>query len=81
MASCMLPTLQLLDTCRQCPAPNQDMAKVIKTLEGLLCDHIILPLRHSFLNPEPTTELETEVPFTSFCDQKLSLMRSYLPQL
>ena len=81
MASCMLPTLQLLDTCRQCPAPNQDMAKVIKTLEGLLCDHIILPLRHSFLNPEPTTELETEVPFTSFCDQMVSLLRSYLPQL
>ena len=77
----MLPILQLLDTCRQCPAPKEEMAEVIRSLEKLLIDHIVLPLRSSFMDPEPVTELEKEVAFTSFSDRMVSSLRGYLPQL
>ena len=57
------------------------MAEVIISLEELLIDHIILPLRNSFLNLEPATELEPEVSFTSFSDRTVSLLKQFLPQL
>lgn len=81
MACCMLPLLQLLDTCRQSPAPSEEMAEVIKSLEGLLIDHTILPLRSSFLDLEPATELEKDVSFASFSDRMVSLLRQFLPHL
>lgn len=81
MASCMLPLLQLLDTCRQCPAPSEEMAEVIKVLEGLLIDHIILPLRGSFLELEPATELENGISLASFSDRMVSLLKQFLPKL
>ena len=81
MAHCMLPILQLLDTCRQGPATNDKMVELIKSLEGLLIDHVLLPLRNSFLSLEPAPELENEVSLISFSDQTVSLLRRYLPQL
>lgn len=81
MASCMLPVLQLLDTCRQRPAPGEEMAEVIRCLEGLLIDFIVLPLRSSFQDLELPTELEKEVSFTSFGDRMVSSLRRFLPQL
>ena len=77
----MLPTLQLLDTCRQRPSPNQQMTEVIKSLEGLLIDQVVLPLRNVFLGPEPATDLENQVSFTSFSDNMVSLLRRYFPHL
>ena len=81
MACCMLPVLQLLDTCRQRPTPTEEMAGVIKSLEELVVDHIVLPLRDSFLGLKPATELGTEVAFTSFNDHMVSMLRQFLPQL
>ena len=81
MASCMLPSLLLLDTCRQHPAPNEEMAEVIKSLERLLTDHIILPLRKSSMGMDPATGLEEDVSFISFSDQMVSFLRRFLPQL
>ena len=80
MACCMLPVLQLLDTCRQRPAPKEEMAEVIRCLEVLLIDHIVLPLRSSFLGLELATEPEHEVSLTSFGDRMVSLLRGFLPQ-
>ena len=77
----MLPTLQLLDTCRQRPSPNQQMTALIKSLEGLLIDQVILPLRNDFLGLEPATDLENQVSFSSFSDNMFSLLRQYFPQL
>lgn len=77
----MLPTLQLLDTCRQRPSPSQQMTEVIKSLEGLLIDQVFLPLRNAYLGPDPATALENEVSFTSFSDNMVSLLRRYFPQL
>ena len=57
------------------------MTEVIKSLEGLLIDQVILPLRNVFLGPEPATDLENEVSFTSFSDKMVSLLKRYLPQL
>ncbi len=81
MASCMLPLLLLLDTCRQHPAPNEKMAELIKSLEGLLIDHILLPLRKSSMGMDPATGLEEEVSFISFSDRMVSFLRRFLPQL
>ena len=81
MACCMLPTLQLLDTCKQRPTPTEDMAEVIKSLEGLLREHIVLPLRSSYLGLKPAAEIEEEVSFTSFSDRLVSLLRGFLPLL
>ena len=77
----MLPVLRLLDTCRQHSAPREEMAELIGCLEKLLIDHVVLPLRSSFLDPGPATELGKEVPFTSFSDRMVSLLRQFLPQL
>ena len=57
------------------------MTEVIKSLEGLLIDQVILPLRSAFLGPEPATDLENQVSFTSFSDNMVSLLRRYFPQL
>ena len=81
MACCMLPILQLLDTCQQRPAPTEEMAEVIKSLEGLVVDHIVLPLRDSFQSLKSATDLEKGGAFTSFSDHMASLLRQYLPQL
>ncbi len=81
MDCCMLPVLQLLDTCRQRPAPREEMEEVIRSLEGLLVDHIILPLRKSFLNLELADELEKDVSLTSLGDRTASLLKQFLPQL
>ena len=81
MACCMLPVLQLLDTCRERTAPREEMAEVIRSLEGLLVDHIILPLRRSFLNLELANELEKDVSLTYFSDRTASLLEQFLPQL
>lgn len=81
MACCMLPVLQLLDTCQQRPAPTEEVAALIKSLEGLLIDHIILPLRDSFQGLKSATELEKGGAFTSLIDQMVSMLRQYLPQL
>ena len=80
MVCCMLPVLQLLDTFRQRPAPKEEMAEVIRCLEVLLVDHIVLPLRSSFLGLEPATDPEHEISLTSFGDRMVSLLREYLPQ-
>ena len=80
MGSCMLPVLQLLDTCRQRPTQNVEIAEVTRSLESLLVDHIILPLRNSFRGPEPATDPEHEISLTSFGDQMVSLLRGFLPQ-
>ena len=77
----MLPILQLLDTCRQPPTPTEELAEVIRCLEGLLIDHVVLPLRSSFLDLKPANELENEVSFTFFSDRMVSLMRPFFPQL
>ena len=77
----MLPVLQLLGTCRQSPTPNDEMAGVIRSLEGLLIDHVVLPLRSSFLSLAPANEVEKEVPLTSFSERMVSLLRSFYPQL
>ena len=57
------------------------MTEVIKSLEGLLINQVILPLRNAFLGPEPATGLENEVSFTSFSGNMVSLLRRYFPQL
>lgn len=57
------------------------MAEVIRSLEELLIDHVIMPLRSSLLGLEPVTELENEDSFTSFGEQMVSLLRHFLPQL
>lgn len=57
------------------------MAEVIRSLEGLLVNHIILPLRKSFLNLELTNEFEKDVSLTSFGDRTASLLKQFLPQL
>lgn len=77
----MLPALQLLDTCEQRPAPMEEMAEVVKSLEELLVDHSILPLRDSFQGLKSVTELEKRGAFTSFIDNMVSMLRQYLPQL
>lgn len=81
MACCMLPVLQLLDTCRQRPAPREEMAEIIRSLERLLIDHVVLPLRSFLLDLKPATALEEEVSFTAFSEQMVSLLRHFLPQL
>lgn len=81
MACCMLPILQLLDTCRQRPAPREELAEVIRSLEELLINHMVLPLRSSFVDLEPAAELEKEVSFTSFSDRMVSLLKGFFPQL
>lgn len=81
MACCMLPVLQLLDTCRQRTAPNEEMAKVIKSLEDLLSEHVIMPLRDSILGLESATEHEKEVSLSSFSGHMASLLRGFLPHL
>lgn len=80
MVSCMLPALQLLDTCRQRLTQNEELAEVTRSLETLLVDHIILPLRSSFLGLEPATEPEHEISLTSFGDRMVSLLGRFLPQ-
>lgn len=80
MDCCMLPVLQLLDTCRQRPDSKEEMAEVIRCLEVLLVDHIVLPLRSSFLGLEPANESEHEISLTSFDDRMVSLLRGFLPQ-
>ena len=77
----MLPLLQLLGTCRQSPAPNDEMTEVIKSLENLLIDHVVLPLRSSFLSLASAYEVENEVSLTSFSERMVSLLRSFFPQL
>ena len=57
------------------------MTEVIKSLEGLLIDQVILPLRNAFLSSEPATDLENEVSCTSFGDNMVTLLRRYFPQL
>ena len=57
------------------------MAEVIRCLERLLVDHVVLPLRNSFLGLEPATELVNGVALTSFSDCMVSLLRRFLPQL
>ena len=81
MVCCMLPLLQLLDTYRQSPAPTEEMTEVIRSLEGLLIDHVVLPLRDSFLNLAPAIEIEDEVSSASFSDRMVSLLRSCFPHL
>ena len=77
----MLPILQLLDTWQQCPAPNDRTTEVINCLEDLLIDQVVLPLRNTFLGPEPAVGLEKEASFTSFSDHMVSLLRRSFPQL
>ena len=77
----MLPVLQILDTYRQSPAQNEEMAEVIKSLEGLLIDHVVLPLRNSCLSLAPATEVKKEVSIISFSERMVSLLRSFFPQL
>ena len=81
VACCMLPALQLLDTCRQPLAPSEEMATVIRRIEGLLVDYVILPLRNSFLDLDPATELGNEGFFTSFSNRMVSLLRQFFPRL
>ena len=57
------------------------MTEVIKSLEGLLIDQVVLPLRNAFLGPESATNLKNEVSFTSFSDNMVSLLRRYFSQL
>ena len=57
------------------------MTEMIKSLENLLIDQVILPLRNAFLGPESATDLENQVSFTSFSDNLVSLLRRYFPQL
>ena len=57
------------------------MTEMIKSLEDLLIDQVILPLRNAFLSPESATDLENQVSFTSFSDNLVSLLRRYFPQL
>jgi len=42
---CMLPALQLLDTVRQWPSPENGTETVTVSLEKLLINHVILPFR------------------------------------
>ena len=81
MENCMLPILQLLDTCRQHPAPREEMAEVIASLEALLIDHVVMPLRSSLLDQDSATDLEKEVSFASFGKRMVSLLREYFWQL
>lgn len=57
------------------------MAEVMKSLERLLIDHVVLPLRISFLELEPATELKKKVSLTSFSDRMVSSLRGFFPQL
>ena len=77
----MLPLLLLLDTCRQLPAPSDETAVAIESLEELLIIHLILPLRSSVLDLKSANRVEEEVPLASFCDRMVSLLRQFLPQL
>ena len=77
----MLPVLQLLDTCRQSPKPKEETKETIRSLEELLIDHVVMPLRSSLLDLEPATELEKDVSSTSFGEQMVSLLRDFLPHL
>ena len=77
----MLPLLLLLDTCRQLPAPSDETAVVIESLEELLISHLILPLRSSLLDLKSANRVEGEVSLASFGDRMVSLLRQFLPQL
>lgn len=52
MAHCLLPSLQLLHTCRKWSSPEKEMGKVEAILESLLLEHVILPSRASFLESD-----------------------------
>ena len=77
----MLPLLLLLDTCRQLPAPSDETAVVIESLEELLISHLILPLRSSLLDLKSANRAEGEVSLASFGDRMVSLLRQFLPRL
>ena len=77
----MLPLLLLLDTCRQHPAPSDETAVLIESLEDLLINQLILPLRSSLLDLKPANRVEEEVSLASFSDRMVSLLRQFLPQL
>ena len=77
----MLPLLLLLDTCRQLPAPSDETAAVIESLEELLISHLILPLRSSLLDLKSANRVEGEVSLASFGDRMVPLLRQFLPQL
>ena len=77
----MLPLLLLLDTCRQLPAPSDETAEVIESLEQLLISHLILPLRSSLVDLKSANRVEGEVSLASFGDRMVSLLRQFLPQL
>lgn len=77
----MLPVLQLLDTFRQRRAPREETIEIIRFLEEMLIDHVVMPFRSSLLDPGPATELGREVSSTSFDEQMVSLLRHFLPQL
>ena len=81
MAYCLVPALQLLYTCREHPASNDEMGEVVRLLEELLTEHIVLPLRHSFLGLDAAADLSKDVSFTSFSERMVSVLRQDLPHL
>ena len=81
MAACLLPALQLLDTCQQHIVSNEEMAAVAKSLEELLVDQVVLPLRYSLIHPGPATEIEQGVSLNSFSHRMASLLRKGFRQL
>ena len=57
------------------------MAVVIESLEELLINHLILPLRSSLLDLKSANRVEEEVSLASFSDRMVSLLKQFLPQL
>lgn len=57
------------------------MAVLIESLEELLINHLILPLRSSLLDLKSANRVEEEVSLASFSDRMVSLLRQFLPQL
>ena len=66
---CLLPALQLLDTCRQWSSPDQDIVLVEKSLEKLLVDHVILPFRDSVIHADQTMTSDSGESRLSFSDE------------
>jgi len=74
---CMLPVLQLLETCRQWPSSDHDQKSVTRSSEVLLINHVILPFRAVNLQIEQRVEAKDGELSSSFCDELVSTLKQY----
>lgn len=73
----MLPTIHLLDTCRQWPSPENDTESVQKSLEALLTIHVILPFRAINIGSDQRVGLTDGDLDSSLSDQMTIALKQY----